>query len=100
MCTKNIRIKFQNINRIVKFANASTKTKCEVTVRAGKYDLDGKSIMNLFTLDITRPVRVTIKGGKKEVGDLVDLYRLYGIINAPSNSEVINYAKRTAEVRG
>ena len=67
MCTRSIKIKFPSINSMIAFANASTRSKCRVMVKAGRISMDGKSIMNLFMLDITKKVKVKITGDRKDV---------------------------------
>ena len=39
---------------------------CEVDVLSGRYVVDGKSIMGLFSLDLSQPVKVEVRGVEEE----------------------------------
>lgn len=55
-----------SVNDVKKFVDITTRIKSEVDVLSGRYIVDGKSIMALFSVDLNRPVRVIIHGGEEE----------------------------------
>lgn len=56
------QIALASIQEVRQFVNAASRSPCEVDVCAGRYVVDGKSIMGLFSLDLSRPVTVRLYG--------------------------------------
>ncbi|MDR0987346.1 MAG: HPr family phosphocarrier protein [Ruminococcus sp.] len=57
---QNRTIKLSSINDVKKFVNATLDCPYEVDVSSGRYVVDAKSIMGLFSMDLTKPVDMTI----------------------------------------
>lgn len=68
------------IDRIKTFVFANSDSPCQVDVLKDRYTVDGKSIMGLFSMEVSRPLRVTISGTKEEVEKLDAVYREKGLI--------------------
>ena len=52
------RIMLDEFKNVQKFIAATREEDDEVMVRCGKYIVDGKSIMGIFSLDLTQPLIV------------------------------------------
>lgn len=52
------RIMLDEFKNVQKFIAVTREEDDEVTVRCGKYVVDGKSIMGIFSLDLTKPLIV------------------------------------------
>ena len=59
-------VSLASIEDVRQFVNAATRCPCEVDVLSGRYVVDGKSIMGLFSLDLSQPVKVQVHGGEEE----------------------------------
>lgn len=59
-------VSLSSIEDVRQFVNAATCCPCEVDVLSGRYVIDAKSIMGLFSLDLSRPVRVEVHGSDSE----------------------------------
>lgn len=59
-------ILLQSVNDIKSFVNAAAALPCDVDVRCGKYLVDGKSIMGIFSVDLSTPVQVEVHGTNQE----------------------------------
>lgn len=56
------------IEKVKKFTDITNKFNCEVDVLQGKYIVDGRSIMGVFSLDLTKTVIVEIESDdEKEI---------------------------------
>ena len=55
-----VKIKLGTINDVKEFVNAVTLCDFEVDLVSGKYVIDAKSIMGIFSLDLTQPVNMII----------------------------------------
>lgn len=62
--------RFENVKRFVKISTSKT---CPVTLKSGRYVVDGKSVLGIYSLDLTRPIEL-------EVGDedyaAFDMFRI------------------------
>ena len=59
-------VSLASIEDVRQFVNAATRCPCEVDVLSGRYVVDGKSIMGLFSLDLSQPVKVQVHGGEED----------------------------------
>ena len=55
---KSIKTKFDNIQKVKELCNIATRNKGEVAVQSGRYIVDAKSLMGLFSLDLSNEVEV------------------------------------------
>lgn len=68
------------IERIKTFVLINSASACVVDVFKDRYQVDGKSIMGLFSLEVSRPLKVQIRGTKDEVNTLDEKYKEVGLI--------------------
>lgn len=57
---KHIHIRLQSISDVKDFVRIANTFPCEVDLSSGRYVVDAKSMMGLLSLDLTKPVTVTI----------------------------------------
>ena len=55
-------VSLSSISDVKKFVDAATRCACEVDVLSGRYVINAKSIMGLFSLDLSQPVQVKVHG--------------------------------------
>ena len=55
-----LKIKLATIDDVKNFVNIATRFNCEIDVVSGRYVVDAKSIMGLFSLDLSRPLLLKI----------------------------------------
>ena len=53
------------------FVNLCSSSMCEVDMLSGRYVIDGKSIMGIFSLDLSKPITVHVRA--VEQSDMEDL---------------------------
>lgn len=56
MTTKNIRL--FSINDVKEFVNAACNADFDIDLISGRYTVDAKSIMGIFSLDLSKPITV------------------------------------------
>lgn len=54
MTTKNIRL--FSINDVKEFVNAACNADFDIDLISGRYTVDAKSIMGIFSLDLSKPI--------------------------------------------
>ena len=52
--------KFESVKR---FVEVSSDKSCFVLLKSGRYVVDGKSILGIFSLDLSRPVVLEVEDG-------------------------------------
>ena len=57
-------IKLREINDVYKLVNILVGFEGDVDLESGKYKVDGKSILGIFSLDLRQPIKVTYDNEK------------------------------------
>lgn len=55
---KTFHVLLNSINEVKAFVNAVTKYDYEIDLSSGRYLVDAKSIMGIFSLDLSKPIKV------------------------------------------
>lgn len=63
---KEFTVLLSSINDVKNFVNIVTKYDYEIDLISGRYVVDAKSIMGIFSLDLTQPIKVEARGGDCE----------------------------------
>lgn len=72
---KTTNILLNTVSSVKEFSNAVFSYDLELTLHSGRYVVDAKSIMGIFSLDLTKPVELHIEGkSTDEINKL--LYRI------------------------
>lgn len=64
MIKKQIRLK--SAEEVIRFNKIINKYPCDMDIKVGHIDIDAKSIMGLFSLDISKPLTLIIHDDKAE----------------------------------
>lgn len=57
---KSYMILLTSIDDVKRFVNAAASLVCEADLSSGRYIVDAKSIMGIFSLDLSRPIKLEI----------------------------------------
>ena len=57
---KSVQIKLSEAEKVKHFVNTVTKYDFDVDLRSGRFVVDAKSILGLFSLDLSKPITVEI----------------------------------------
>ena len=57
---KSIKISLEMAQRVKEFVNITQDYPCEILLKSGKYVVDAKSILGIFSLDLSQPITVEI----------------------------------------
>lgn len=69
MSKKTFTVNLNAIESVKKFVKIANMIPVDVTVSEGKYTIDGKSIMGIFSLDLSKPVTVNVQSEYVECFD-------------------------------
>ena len=62
---KTISIMLNSIDKVKAFVNTLTKFDCDFDLISGRYVIDAKSIMGIFSLDLSKPIELNLHATDK-----------------------------------
>lgn len=66
-------INLNTIDKVKRFVNISTSLTCDdIRLSSGRYIVDGKSILGIFSLDLSKDITMNLVGNEEEVKEAVD----------------------------
>lgn len=57
---KSITISLEMAQKVKEFVAITQESECEILLKSGKYVVDAKSILGIFSLDLSKPLTVEI----------------------------------------
>ncbi|AEY66849.1 MULTISPECIES: HPr family phosphocarrier protein [Eubacteriales] len=63
---KSFDISLKSINDVKDFVNIVNKYDFDVDLSSGRYIVDAKSIMGIFSLDLSKPIKVEVQNDDSE----------------------------------
>lgn len=66
-----VSILLNSVEKVQRFVSKISRYSCSFDVESGNGYVDGKSLVGLFSLDISRPLQLTINGGESEIEDVL-----------------------------
>ena len=73
---KTVQISLNSIDKVKSFVNTVTKYDCDFDLISGRYVIDAKSIMGIFSLDLSKPIDLTIHTDDN-VGEVLEALKAY-----------------------
>lgn len=73
---KTVKISLNSIDKVKSFVNEITKFDNEFDLVSGRYVIDAKSIMGIFSLDLSKPIDLNIHT-EKEMEDILNALQPY-----------------------
>ena len=69
---KNTQILIDSIDKVKAFVNEIARFDCDFDLISGRYVIDAKSIMGIFSLDISKPIELDIHvNDESEAGEIM-----------------------------
>lgn len=56
-----LKVNLSTISAVKNFTHIAAQTTAAITLKSDKYVVDGKSIMGIFSLDLSKPITVEIE---------------------------------------
>ena len=63
-----------SVDKVKAFVNDMSKIEGDVLLCVGKYVIDAKSIMGIFSLELSKPLRLEIENWKEEYAAILEKY--------------------------
>ncbi len=57
---KSLKISLEMAQKVKEFVSVTQNYACEILLKSGKYVVDAKSILGIFSLDLSQPITVEV----------------------------------------
>lgn len=71
---KSLCIALDSIDQVKTFVNEMSCIDCNVFLCSGRYVIDAKSIMGIFSLDLSKPLKAEIENWDEKYMDIFSKY--------------------------
>ena len=73
---KTVQISLNSIDKVKSFVNAITQFEFDFDLVSGRYVIDAKSIMGIFSLDLSKPIELVIHD-EDHLDEIMDILKPY-----------------------
>ena len=73
---KTVQISLNSIDKVKSFVNAITQYEYDFDLISGRYFIDAKSIMGIFSLDLSKPIDLAIHA-EANVDEIMETLKPY-----------------------
>ena len=74
---KTIQISLNSIDKVKSFVNDITKFDYDFALVSGRYVIDAKSIMGIFSLDLSKPIELNIHVDNSDIDSILEILKPY-----------------------
>lgn len=74
---KTVQISLNSINKVKSFVNEITKFDNDFDLVSGRYVIDAKSIMGIFSLDLSKPIDLNIHANESDIENILSVLKPY-----------------------
>ena len=74
---KTVQISLNSIDKVKKFVNTIARYDNDFDLVSGRYVIDAKSIMGIFSLDLSKPIDLNIHAEGEEVASILEALQPY-----------------------
>lgn len=75
---KTVTINLGSIDKVKSFVNDITKFDSDFDLISGRYVIDAKSIMGIFSLDLSKPIELNIYG-ESDMDTIMEVIKKYEV---------------------
>ena len=75
---KTVQISLNSIDKVKAFVNEITKYDNDFDLVSGRYVIDAKSIMGIFSLDLSKPIDLNVHA-ESNIDDVMEVLKAYMI---------------------
>ena len=74
---KTVQISLNSIDKVKSFVNSITKFDYDFDLVSGRYVIDAKSIMGIFSLDLSKPIELNIHASEADMNSILETLKEY-----------------------
>lgn len=77
---KTVQISLNSIDKVKSFVNAITQFETDFDLISGRYVIDAKSIMGIFSLDLSKPIDLAIHADSEaNMAEILEVLKPYTV---------------------
>ena len=76
---KTIQVSLNSIDKVKNFVNDLNRFDCDFDLVSGRYVIDAKSILGIFSLDLSNPIDLMIHAEGDQLEDVLKTLSKYAI---------------------
>lgn len=75
---KTVQISLNSIDKVKSFVNAITQFETDFDLISGRYVIDAKSIMGIFSLDLSKPIDLAVHSdSESSMDEILEILKPY-----------------------
>ena len=74
---KTVKVSLNSIDKVKTFVNDINRFDFDFDLVSGRYVIDAKSIMGIFSLDLSRPIDLNIHAEEEVLGEVLEVLAPY-----------------------
>ena len=74
---KTVHVSLNSINKVKSFVDALSQYNADFVLASGHYVVDAKSIMGIFSLDLSKPIELQIDAADTDAAPILDSIKPY-----------------------
>ncbi len=74
---KKVLVSLNTIDKVKTFVKDLDAYKCEFDLTSGRYVIDAKSMLGIFSLDLNKPIELTIHADDAEADEIIKALSSY-----------------------
>ena len=74
---KTVQISLNSIDKVKAFVNEISKFDCDFDLVSGRYVIDAKSIMGIFSLDLSKPINLNVHAEGSSLDEVLKVLAPY-----------------------
>lgn len=63
---KEVDINLNSVDKVKQFVEKTGKLPSKIDLVSGRYRVDGKSVLGIYSLDLAKPLKMIVEGEKPE----------------------------------
>lgn len=73
---EKIQVLLNSVDKVREFSMIASGVDCNFDLKSGRYIIDGKSIMGIFSLDLSQPLEL-VGTNEKDRAEIVDAFQSF-----------------------
>lgn len=65
------KVSLTNIDTVKSFVNVVTKIDADIDLASGRFVVDAKSLLGIFSIDLSQPIELRIHADEKEANEIL-----------------------------
>lgn len=74
---KTVKISLNSIDKVKSFVNEISQYNYDFDLVSGRYVIDAKSIMGIFSLDLANPIDLNIHASESDIEEILEHLKTY-----------------------